>query len=414
VSGRIAVTGVGLLSALGDSLSALGDGLAAGASGLRAVTVVSTDGLDGCVAGEIADFDAARYLGDGNLRPLDRTSRLATAAATLALRDAGLAEALRVGGGDSTLADRAGLVLGTMFGSVRTIAEFDRRALTAGPNYVSPLDFANSVINAAAGHAAIWLGLRGTNATLAGGSSAGAQAIGYAADQLCDGRADVLLAGGAEELSFEALLGMLRLGRLSANPRPFSADRSGAALGEGAALLVLETTERAAARGARVYAEVLGHAVACGAGGGEAALAGALANALRVALEQAGTEPGQIDAVSVGAAGDTLLDVAEARALQDVFGDRPVPLLATKAALGETLGAAGALQAAALLAAMESGRLPGCASAGVGRPSGLARATRPVAIHRGAVTTLDADGQVAVVIFGSPPLGSSAREGRAP
>ena len=212
MSVRIAVTGIGLLSALGDSLAALDEALVAGADGLRPVTVVSTDGLGECVAGEIADFDAARYLGDGNLRPLDRTSRLATAAASLALRDAGLAEILRADdAADGPLGDRVGLVLGTMFGSVRTIAEFDRRALTAGPSYVSPLDFANSVINAAAGHAAIWLGLRGTNATLAGGASAGAQAIGYAADQLRDGRADVLLAGGAEELSFEALLGMTRL-----------------------------------------------------------------------------------------------------------------------------------------------------------------------------------------------------------
>jgi 3-oxoacyl-[acyl-carrier-protein] synthase II len=402
-SERIVVTGVGLLSALGDSASALDDALAAGASGLRPVTVVSTEGLGECVAGEIADFDAARYLGEGNLRPLDRTSRLATAAASLALRDAGLADILRADdAADGTLGDRAGLVLGTMFGSVRTIAEFDRRALTAGPNYVSPLDFANSVINAAAGHAAIWLGLRGTNATLAGGASAGAQAIGYAADQLRDGRADVLLAGGAEELSFEALLGMARLRKLAIAPRPFAADRAGAALGEGAALLVLEPIARAEARGARVHGEVLGHGVAYGvAGGGELGLATALANALRAALEQAGLAPEAIDAVAVGASGDPLLDGAEARALEKVFGDRAVPLLVTKAALGETLGAGGALQAAALLAAMARGRLAGSASAGDGCPPGLASAARSLSIRYGAVTTVDADGQAAALVFGA-------------
>ena len=275
------------------------------------------------------------------------------------------------------------------------------------------------MINAAAGHAAIWLGLRGTNATLAGGASAGAQAIGYAADQLRDGRADVLLAGGAEELSFEALLGMARLRKLAAAPRPFAADpagtsgqsvgRVGIALGEGAALLVLEPMARATARGARVLGEVLGHGVAYGtAGSGELGLATALANALRAAIEQAGLTPEAIDAVAVGASGDPLLDGAEARALEKVFGDRAVPLLVTKAALGETLGAAGALQAAALLSAMARGRLAGCASAGDGCPPGLATGTRSLSIRYGAVTTLDADGQAAALVFGagaadSPP-----------
>ena len=408
MSARVVVTGVGLVCAVGDSLAALDEALVGGASGLRPVTVVSTEGLGDCVAGEIADFDAARYLGEGNLRPLDRTSRLTTTAATLALQDAGLADVLRAGaaGGDAA-GNRAGLVLGTMFGSVRTIAEFDRRALTAGPSYVSPLDFANSVINAAAGHAAIWLGLRGINATLAGGASAGAQAIGYAADQLRDRRADVLLAGGAEELSFEALLGMARLRRLATAPRPFASDRAGAALGEGAALLVLEPFDRAAARGARVHGEVLGHGVAYGtAGGGELALATALANALRAALESAGLSPETIDAVAVGASGDPLLDGAEARALATVFGERAVPLLVTKVALGETLGAGGALQAAALLAAMAGGRVAGCASAGDGCPPGLQAGARALPIRFGVVTTLDADGQAAALVFGSAAPGA--------
>ena len=129
-------------------------------------------------------------------------------------------------------------------------------------------------------------------------------------------------------------------------------------------------------------------------------LATALANALRAAIEEAGLAPEVIDAVAVGASGDALLDGAEARALEKVFGDRAVPLLITKAALGETLGAGGALQAAALLAAMANGRLAGCASADAG-PPGHAAGARALRIRYGAVTTLDADGQAAALVFGA-------------
>ncbi len=395
---RIVVTGSGLLSALGDSPAALHAALCAGRSGLVPVTVVSTEGLGERLAGEIGDFDAARYLGDGNLRPLDRTSRLATAAAALALENAGLGAAAR---GALALGDTAGLALGTMFGSVRTIAEFDRRALTAGPNYVSPLDFANSVINAAAGHAAIWHGLRGINATLAGGSSAGGQAIGYACDQLRAGRASVLLAGGAEEMSFEALLGMSRWRTLSNRPRPFAADRDGFAFGEGAALLVLERAEDATRRGAKAQAEVLGHGVAFGPAGSELGLATALANALRLALEASGVGADDVDLISTGGSGDVLLDAAEARALAQVFGEREVPAFAIKGLVGDALGAGAALQAVALLGAMAAGFVPGTPSAdGAALVPGLASVGRVLRARRGAVTALDADGQAVAIVFG--------------
>ena len=252
---EIVITGAGLISPLGDDAGALHDALLDGRSGLAPITLFPTDGLSGTLAGEIARFDANAYLGNTNLRPLDRPARLAAAAAGRALADAGWfappddppddapdyannetdAEARRTG-------DRTGLVLGTMFGSLRTIAEFDRRAMSAGPSYASPLDFANSVINAAAGQAAIWHELPGVNATIAGGPTAGVVALGFAADQIRSGRADRLLAGGVEELCFEALLGFGRLGLLSAsgNPRPFDRHRDGLALGEGAAFLALE------------------------------------------------------------------------------------------------------------------------------------------------------------------------------
>ena len=124
------------------------------------------------LAGRV-DFDPRTYLGDGNLRPLDRTGRLAVAASGLALDAAGWTAEERA-------ETEVGLVLGTMFGSVHTISEFDRRAMEAGPNYAKPMEFANSVINAAAGQTAIWHDLWGINATISGGTASGAQAIAYA------------------------------------------------------------------------------------------------------------------------------------------------------------------------------------------------------------------------------------------
>ena len=259
VAPRVVVTGAGVLSALGDSPAAFHGALCRGESGLRPLTAFAADGVPCRQAGEIRDFEPGRYLGDGNFRPLDRTGQLATAAAALALIAGGWSVEARQG-------REMGLVLGTMFGSIRTISEFDRRALSAGPNYVKPFEFANSVINAAAGQTAIWHGLTGVNSTISGGTTAGLEAVGYAAGLIAGGHAATLLAGGADELCFESFLGFARAGLLCGTgngggeerPVPFDARRNGFVLGEGAALLVLEPAAAAAERGATVLAEVRG------------------------------------------------------------------------------------------------------------------------------------------------------------
>src|SRR5262249_19598300 len=149
------------------------------------------------------------------------------------------------------------------FCSVRTIGEFDRRAQKEGPEYASPLDFSNTVINAAAGQVAIWHSLRGVNSTIAAGAAAGLHAIGYATRLIRTGRAPALVAGGAEELCFESFLGFLNAGLLTREDAPgahvpFDARRSGCALGEGAAFLVLEDEAYASARGARIVGRIDG------------------------------------------------------------------------------------------------------------------------------------------------------------
>ncbi|HEX5720379.1 MAG TPA: beta-ketoacyl synthase N-terminal-like domain-containing protein, partial [Thermoanaerobaculia bacterium] len=205
---KVVITGAGAICSLAESAGELHDALREGRSGLKPIELFSPNGLGPQRAGEVRPFEPRTWLGDRNLRPVDRTARLLLAAAQQALDASGWTPERRQ-------ESEVGLVLGTMYCSIHTISEFDRRNVQLGPSYASPFDFANSVINAAAGQAAIWHRLRGVNSTLSGGEASGLMAIAHAADLIAGGRADALLAGGAEELCFESFLGHHRAGRLS-------------------------------------------------------------------------------------------------------------------------------------------------------------------------------------------------------
>lgn len=401
---RIAVTGAGALSPLADSPEGLHTALCEGRSGLKPVELFPMAGLGDHRAGEIRPFEPRDYLGERNLRPVDRTSRLLLVAAQQALDASGWTPGMR--------ADKdAGLVLGTTFCSVRTIAEFDRRGLQLGPSYASPLDFANSVINAAAGQAAIWHGLRGVNSTICAGEASGLAAIGCAVDLIRSGRSGALLAGGVEELCFESFVGYLRAGRLcgangTAFPVPFDARRNGFALAEGAALLMLEDAEAAAARGASVLAEVLGHGSAFDVTGTEEGAALALTRAVRLALADAEVGAEEIGALICSANGSVAGDRAEAHGVAAALGDRAaeLPVTAVKSMLGEALGASGGFQAVAALGVLREGELPGILGLETteeGFPlRGASGESRPVAARRVLLTALSADGHASAVILG--------------
>ncbi len=401
---RVVITGQGLISPLGDSPEAFWQALVTGQRGLGQLELFAANGLSSLPVGEIKDFEPQKYFGDRNYRPLDRNSRLATAASKLALTSAGLLAATER---DASV----GLVLGTMFGSVRTIAEFDRRGLTAGPNYVKPLDFANSVINAPAGQTVIWHHLTGVNSTITGGPTAGVLALVYAADLIRAGRAEVLLAGGSDELCYEALLSFSGAGLLhsSTEPRfpvPFARGREGLALGEGAALLVLEEEEHARRRGAQVIGEVVGHGSAFDASRGRSVADGAAAleRAIRLALADAGARADQVGVLAVAASGSVVGDLAEALALVAVLGEdsRGQGVVAVKAHLGETLGASGGFQAIAALASLEHHTVPGLpGGVEVDGDIRLPLSASPTVVHRelGLVTALGGDGQVAAVLI---------------
>ncbi len=405
---RVVVTGAGAVSPLGDSPAAIHAALCEGQSGLRPVELGEIDGiaLPAIPAGQIA-FEPRDYLPKGNLRPLDRTGRLVIAAAQLALDDAGWTPELRA-------EHQVGLVLGTMFCGAHTISAFDCRALKAGPKYAKPFEFANSVLNAAAGQTAIWHNLHGINSTVAGGTTAGLQALAYAVEMIRNGRADTLLAGGGEELCFETFYGFhqagLLCGRGNGNggcPVPYDTRRDGLALGEGAALFVLEDRRTALDRGAPILAELRGHASAydVSRGGDRQRASEAVARALRLAIADGALSAGDIDAVSAAGNGSVAGDLHEALGIAEGLADRArqPPVCAVKSMLGESLGASGAFQLLALIESMRNGVLPGIHGLeSVAEDFPLALSAEPVelALRHGLVSAIGLDGNVCVLAVG--------------
>ena len=339
---RIVITGAGVISSIGAGVADFERALYAGESGVGPSQIFG----DAATTAEIRNFSPQPWLGNKGIRVLDRVARLLSVSAHMALCGSNLARA------DATDADPdVGIVWGTMLGSVHSIASFDWSGLVDGPNYVNPMDFPNTVINSAAGQAAIKFKLGGVNSTICAGGASGLYALHYAAEFLRLGRARVLLAGGAEELSEESFLGFRKSGYASPSgcPRPFDPERDGAVLGEGAVLLVLESVETARERGAQPWAEISGFGSAQDAHSARAFhLRGEGATeAIRMAMESAGIEPAQIACIISAGSGNRAGDEMESRALANVFGPclAEIPICAPKAALGETLGAAGAFGA---------------------------------------------------------------------
>ena len=419
----VVVTGAGVLSPLGDRRGDLFSALLQGEKGLRPITLFETRQLGLPRAFELNGDGPEQFLQGRSLRPLDRTGRLAAAAAELALEDSGFrrhhrsttAGATEESEGGESPSLPAGLVLGTMFGSVRTISEFDRRALTAGPQYTKPFDFANSVINAAAGQAAIWHGLAGINETVAGGTTAGLGALAHAADLIRAGRAGALLAGGAEELCFEACWGFERAGLLAEDPEdeaaaiPFHARRQGFLPGEGGALLMLEERGAADARGADVLGRLSGSGSSFDPSRGRDpdSSAAAVRRAVEAALQDAGRESSDVDVLSTSASGHRQVDACEARGLAAALGERAaeLPVTAVKGALGEGLGASAAFQTLVLLEALAAGELPGIPGLDDPEPAlplTVGAANRTGDFRCGLVTSLSWDGHASALVVEAP------------
>ncbi|MES2918453.1 MAG: beta-ketoacyl-ACP synthase II [Pseudomonadota bacterium] len=347
---RVVVTGMGMLSPLGNSVAATWAGIVAGRSGISDIDHFDATNYSTRFAGLIRDFDVEPYMPAKDARRLDECIQYGLVAGMQALTDSGLAVT-------DANAHRIGVAAGSGIGGLTSIERNHEALQQGGPRKVSPFFVPGSIINMAAGMLAIKLGLKGPNIALVTACTTGTHSIGLAARLISYGDADAMIAGGSEKASSE--LGMAGFSAARAlstrndNPqaasRPWDRDRDGFVLGDGAGMLVLEEYEHAKARGARIYAELIGfgmsddafHMTAPPEGG--AGAAAAMSNALR----DAGIAPGEVDYINAHGTSTSAGDIAESQAIETVFGEhaRRVAVSSTKSMIGHLLGAAGAVEA---------------------------------------------------------------------
>lgn len=340
-----AVTGLGITSALGTGAEAFFQALEARPKRLSEsergpITSFDASKVENAPIVEVPGFDPAKYLGDKGLRVLDRLTKLLLVAARLALHDAGLKKDNQWA---AATAERTGVCVSNAYGSLEAITELDRVAKLEDARYINPSKFPNTVSNSASGYVSIWEELRALNVTVSDGNCGGLDAIACADIFLETDRAESILVGGGEAMSEALYLAFRKLGERGA--------LGDTRIGEGAAFLALETTERAKARGAKVLAHVTGYGTAFVAPPDETTLIyasrAAMMRAAKQALADAGVRAEDVDLVVSGVSGLPSFDDEELAALAEIVPNAPV--VAPKLVLGETLGAGGSMAMAATL-----------------------------------------------------------------
>jgi 3-oxoacyl-[acyl-carrier-protein] synthase II len=359
---RVVITGLGAVTPLGNDRRSTWEAAVAGRSGIDFIRSFDTNGFPVRVAAEVKNFEPPSILGPKEARRLDRNVLLSVAAAVEAVSDASLDGVYH--------ASRVGVLLGTAIGGLIGIAEQHQTLLERGPDRVSPYFIPSVLPDAASGQIALSLGLRGPNYAPVSACATGSTAVGEAAEVIRRGDADAILAGGAEACVHPLILaGFCAMRGLAAEDeypprasRPFDATRAGFVIGEGACVLVLEELESAQARGATIYAEVLGY----GASNDAYHLAApdpeavGVAEMMRAALNRAGIEPERVGYINAHGTSTPLGDAAETRAIKEVFGEHAYRLAvsSTKSMLGHCFGAAGAIEAMMCVLALHEGVLP--------------------------------------------------------
>ncbi|HVM16857.1 MAG TPA: beta-ketoacyl-ACP synthase II [Gaiellaceae bacterium] len=358
---RVAVTGLGAVTPIGLDAPSTWASALAGRSGIDFIRSFDATGFPVRIAAEVKDFDPAGVASPKEVRKLDRNVLFALAAAREAVGDA------RLDGFDPT---RVGIVLGSAIGGFLGIMEQDEVLRERGHERVSPNFLPNVLVDSASGQVAISLGIRGPNYAVVSACATGSHAVGEAAELIKRGDADAVLAGGTEACMHPLILaGFCAMRGLAAEEehpprasRPFDATRAGFVMGEGACVLVLEELEAARARGARIYAEVLGY----GASNDAHHMAQpdpdsvGVIEMMRAALRRAGVAPEQVGYVNAHGTSTPLGDAAETRAIKEVFGDHAYELAvsSTKSVTGHCFGAAGAVEAMMCVLALHHGVLP--------------------------------------------------------
>jgi len=362
---RVVVTGLGTVNPLGHDVASFWEAAREGESGIGEITHFDASGMKARIAGEIADFDPEEYIERKEARRLDRYDQLFWASTHQALADAGISYAE-----DDPEAMRAGVAVGSGIGGMISFQNGIDTMRERGPDRVSPLTITQIISNMAAGLVSIRYNLFGPNTCTVTACAASANAIGDAAEIIKRGAADVMVAGGAEAPVCEfAVAGFSQARALSLNnddpqgaSRPFDADRDGFVMGEGAATLILEESEHAHARGAKIYGEIIGYGMSSDGyhvtlprpGGGGAA------RAMQHALDDAGLAATDVDYINAHGTSTMANDATETAAIKTVFGDGAysVPISSTKSMTGHLLGGAGALESLVCILAIRDGVVP--------------------------------------------------------
>jgi 3-oxoacyl-[acyl-carrier-protein] synthase II len=339
---RVVITGLGPLTSLGIGKDTFWEALVHGKSGIRKISSFDTAHLRSHIAGEINGFDPVEYIDRKEAVTMDRVCHFSIAASELAVRDSGI-----------RLDRDAGIVVGTGLGGIITDDVQHQVYHTKGYRFVHPLTIPMSMYNASACHISQRFGIKGAGFTLSTACSSGTHAIGEAYRLIKDGYADVNIAGGSEatlsQAIFSAWCAMRILSRRNDTPeqacRPYSKDRDGMVLGEGAGFVILEELSHALKRDAPIYAEIIGYGSSYDASHLTAPDVNGQAVAIDKAIREAGIRPEEIDYINGHGTGTSLNDKAETDSAKMIFGQSAysIPMSSIKPQIGHTLGASGAL-----------------------------------------------------------------------
>lgn len=354
MNNRVVITGIGIISPIGTGREAYWEALKAGKNGIAPVTLFDASEFTTQMAGEVTDFEPEKYIDKKEAKRMDRFSQFAVGAAVMAAEDAGISK-------ENMDPQRMGVILGNGIGGIGTLEREHEKLLEKGPGRVSPFLVPMMIVNLAAGNVAIALGAQGPNTTVVTACASGTNAMGDAYRLLQRGEADVVFTGGTEAsitpMGFAGFCTMKAMSTRNDDPgkasRPFTADRDGFVMGEGAGVLVFETLEHAQKRGAKIYGEVAGFGMTCDAyhitspaPGGEGA-----ARSMKLALESAGMKPEDIDYINAHGTSTPYNDRNETAAIKSTFGDHAYNLCvnSTKSMTGHLLGASGGIEAIACI-----------------------------------------------------------------
>jgi 3-oxoacyl-[acyl-carrier-protein] synthase II len=354
---RVVVTGIGIISPIGIGVEEFWQGCVAGRSGIKPITGFEVGHLRSKLGHQVEDPDYKNYIKPANLRRMDRISRMVTASVKLAMQDAGLEMSTED-------PEHVGIMIGTGLGSSKTVDLFFRDLVYNGPQEVAPLLFQTSVPNAICSHASIEFGITGINTTFSQKEASAESAIVHAFEALRLGKAEVVFAGGGDEISEPLYNVYATLGSLSPQRppypegmRPFDRTRNGIVLGEGSGVLVMETLDHARGRGAPLYAEIAGYGmVGCNEGVWSYDRDGS--SMARAMLQATGGLP-QVDYICAAANSTQALDQIETRAIREAFGKKAdaIAISAVKSMIGE-FDASGGIKACAAVMSIKEGIVP--------------------------------------------------------